>query len=156
MTRTIHATRFAVLVCACLVVGCGASQTSARHASADAWSGMDFVQRHGVMSWTVLPNMARVVQREDATTYPELTCATCHGDDARAQHYAMPGPLPALSDADIARAAHVDDDARDERSRRLRFMRDVVVPRFDHLIRGGGRTSCRSCHRRADSSGGDS
>jgi hypothetical protein len=109
---------------------------------------MDFVERHGLMSWTVLPNLARLFQREEATTYPELSCARCHGEAAEVRHFAMPSALPALSDDAIEGAAGVPDGVTDERSRQLRFMRDVVVPRFDHLIRGGGRTTCRSCHPR--------
>ena len=123
------------------------TQTSPR--GPDHWQAMNFVERHGVMSWTVLPNMAQLFQHFGSTTYPELACVKCHGADAEARRYTMSASLPALSDADVERAAHVAANARG-RDRTLRFMRDEVVPRFDHLIEGGGRTTCFSCHRHAE------
>ncbi|HEY1957497.1 MAG TPA: hypothetical protein VGH28_17885 [Polyangiaceae bacterium] len=63
----------------------------------DRWAALDFEQRHAVMTFTVLPNMARTWRDFRHTEYPEMTCRTCHGKDAEAVSYRMPNPsLPAV------------------------------------------------------------
>ena len=99
---------------------------------------MGFVERHEIMTFTLLPNIARRFQQFEGTEYPRISCATCHGTDAEDVHYRMPASLPPLD----------PDRMPDPRSRISRFMSDVVVPMTDRMMQAGGTVTCFSCHPR--------
>src|SRR5689334_5510980 len=59
-----------------------ASAPSAPMAQAqDEWTPLTWEERHDVMTFAVLPTMARLFQRFEAAKYHEMTCGTCHGAD---------------------------------------------------------------------------
>lgn len=104
--------------------------------TADAWAKLSFEDRHSVMTFTVLPNMARVWRGFKKTTYPEMTCRTCHGRDAEAVSYRMPNPsLPPI------------DPRHPPPGPVAQFMADTVVPQMIHFIdTTPGHFGCNSCH----------
>lgn len=105
----------------------------------DSWSKLDFEERHAVMTFTVLPNMARTWRDFQGTADPTMTCRTCHGKDAEAVQYRMPNPsLPKI------------DPARPPKGRVADFMTKTMVPDMLDLL---GTTpehfGCNSCHPHA-------
>ena len=100
----------------------------------DAWAKLSFEERHSVMTFTVLPNMARAWRDFRATKDPEMTCRTCHGQDAEAVNYRMPNP--ALS--------HVDP-ARVPPGPVAQFMKTKMVPEMRELT-GSPSLDCNTCH----------
>jgi hypothetical protein len=123
------------------LIGCGqhaAAPTESAHHD-DTWAKLGFEDRHATMTFTVLPNMAHAWQSYAKTTYPTLTCRSCHGADAESVAYRMPNPgLPPI------------DPAHQPAGPAAAFMRSVVVPQMIDLI---GTTpahfSCNSCHPKA-------
>lgn len=103
------------------------------------WEDAPFARRHEVMTFTVLPSMGNLFQRHRGDARPELACVTCHGEDAEAVAYRMPNGLIPLDPNDLPQTAEA------------RWMAEVVTPRFDRMIRGGGTTTCFSCHARQGS-----
>jgi hypothetical protein len=101
----------------------------------DEWKALDWNERHDVMTWTVLPNLARTFQRFEGKPSPDLTCRTCHGPDPEDVRYKMPRGLTAL------------DPAHMPASRVATFMADEVVPQMRELM-GAPSLSCFSCHPR--------
>jgi hypothetical protein len=140
----------AVLICGALALSCGphvdaggtARAPSPTAAHGDAWSRLDFVDRHSVMTFTVLPNMARSWRDFDKTPYPALTCRTCHGKDAEAVSYRMPNPsLPPI------------DPAHPPAKPASQFMINRVVPEMIDLIETSPtHFGCNSCHPTAKKS----
>jgi hypothetical protein len=110
---------------------------------------MSWEERHDVMTFAVLPNMARLFQRFHGSADPDMTCATCHGLDAELVRYAMPHGLPALDPARLP-----DPNGPDPREARMaKFMIDEVTPAMADLlgIRAADRDakhrfSCFNCH----------
>jgi hypothetical protein len=101
------------------------------------------------MTFLVLPNMARLFQRFDGSPYPNLTCRTCHGQDAEEVRYKMPHGLPALDPAHLPDSS--DPDPR--RARVARFMIEEVTPGMADLLatppydpRTKSGFSCFDCH----------
>lgn len=88
------------------------------------------------MTFAVLPNMARAFQRFRGTESPEMTCRTCHGEDAEQVAYKMPHGLPAL---DRARLPQPGD------SPIAKFMIEEVTPQMKELL-GGKEVTCFTCH----------
>ena len=109
---------------------------------ADAWSKLGFEDRHSVMTFTVLPNMARTWRDFKKTEYPEMTCRTCHGKDAEAVSYRMPNPLlPPI------------DPAHPPQGPVAQFMIDKVVPDMIDLIETTpAKFSCNACHPKTSAS----
>jgi hypothetical protein len=98
--------------------------------SKDAWRAMSWEDRHDVMTFAVLPNMARAFQRFNASADPDMTCRTCHGADAELVHYAMPHGLPALDPRHLP-----DANGPDTRQVRMaKFMTDEVTPAMADLL----------------------
>ncbi len=102
------------------------------------------------MTFVVLPNMAHVFQRFAGTNDPELTCRSCHGQDADQVAFAMPHGLSALD------PKHMPDpkSADPKEARITRFMIDEVTPTLARLLdqplrdeHTGRGVSCFSCHR---------
>ena len=103
---------------------------------------MTWEDRHDVMTFAVLPNMARAFQRFDGSTDPDMTCATCHGPDAELVHYAMPHGLPALDPKRLP-----DPKGPDPRQARMaKFMIEEVTPAMADLLGAPRGFSCFNCH----------
>jgi len=95
-----------------------------------AWTTMSWEDRHDLMTFAVLPNMARAFQRFKGSADPDMTCRTCHGADAELVRYAMPHGLPALD------LEHLPDpNGPDPRQARMaKFMTDEVTPAMADLL----------------------
>lgn len=113
-------------------------------APSDEWATASWEERHDTMTWLVLPNLARKFQAFAGTPYPELSCVTCHGDDAERVLYKMPNGLPALDPAHLP-TAHSDNPRQ---ARFATFMIDEVTPSTARLL-GKPDVSCFTCHPRA-------
>ena len=102
----------------------------------DRWAKLSFEDRHSVMTFTVLPNIARTWRDFRHTADPEMTCRTCHGQDAESVDYRMPNPALAKIDPAHPPAGPV-----------AAFMKEKMVPEMIDLV---GTTpehfSCKSCH----------
>jgi hypothetical protein len=116
----------------------------------DEWAGMSWEDRHDVMTFTVLPNMARAFQRHDESPAPDTTCRTCHGRYAERIAYAMPSDdLPGFDPAHMPRV-----DSPDPReARATRFMMEEVTPTMAELLgvpvydpKTGKGFGCFHCH----------
>ena len=106
----------------------------------DTWTPLTWEERHSEMTFKVHPNMARLFQHHDGKGDPDMTCRTCHGQDAAQVAYAMPHGLPALDPARMP----------DEHSAKVRFMREEVTPTMADLLGVDRRVfSCFGCHPRA-------
>ncbi len=142
---------------AILVLGVGscqppaaASPRAASHAPAkDEWATDSWEDRHDTMTFLVLPNMARTFQTFFGKKDPDMTCETCHGNDAEAVAYKMPRGLPPLDPRHLPRR----DASNPNEARMAAFMIDEVTPRmarmletppYDPATRTG--FSCFSCH----------
>jgi hypothetical protein len=141
------------------VASCHVTSTSARgsdpaaapHAgrSDPAWNALSWEERHDVMTFAVLPNMASLFQRFRGTPAPDMTCRTCHGEDAERVGYAMPHGLPALDPRRMP-----DPGARDAKEAKMaKFMTEEVTPAMADLLHvprsGPGNRqgfSCFKCH----------
>jgi hypothetical protein len=125
--------------CAAHSTGRAPAAVAAAGAHRDAWSPLTWEERHTEMTFLVLPNMARLFQEHDRKAAPDLTCRSCHGDDAERVAYAMPHGLSVLDPRHMPEAA---DD-------RVRFMTDEVTPKMADLL-GIDRAdfSCFACHPR--------
>lgn len=148
---TVKQTRHGVQIVSLLtiVVACRARAPEPAP-TAEAWRTMSWEDRHDVMTFAVLPNMARLFQRFQRSPDPDMTCATCHGADAELVHYAMPHGLPALDPARMP-----DPNGPDPREARMaKFMFDEVTPAMADLLgvraasngNPGHGLSCFNCH----------
>jgi hypothetical protein len=101
------------------------------------------------MTWQVLPTMARLFQRFRERPYADLSCRSCHGEDAERVQYKMPNGLPLLDPRHLP-----DAYANDPKEARMaKFMTEEVtpqmaqilgVPPYDKLTNQG--FSCFNCH----------
>jgi hypothetical protein len=108
-------------------------QPDTQHAREDTWSKLSFEERHSVMTFKVLPNMARTWRDFRHTEDPEMTCRTCHGQDAEAVSYHMPNPsLPKI------------DPAHPPVNATATFMKTKMVPETSELV--GAPIGCNTCH----------
>lgn len=79
---------------ACLfVAACGGGEDG--EPEPVAWKELSFEERNEYMTDVVLPRMTEVFVEYDAK-YADMTCATCHGDDANGGTYTMPTPQIAV------------------------------------------------------------
>ena len=99
----------------------------------DTWSKLSFEERHSVMTFKVLPNMARTWRDFQHTEDPEMTCRTCHGQDAESVNYRMPNPSLAKI-----------DPAHPPANRVAEFMKTKMVPETSDLV--GAEIGCNTCH----------
>jgi hypothetical protein len=156
MTSSIGRSAHLPWLLAALLVGCGshtragAVDTSRVPAKADndEWSRATWEERHDVMTFAVLPNMARSFQRFRGASVPDLTCRSCHGLDAEAVAFKMPHGLSALDPQHLPVPGSASP-----RARMAQFMFDVVVPEMTELIgvegydrRTGRGFGCFNCH----------
>jgi hypothetical protein len=113
---------------------------TARAPTSDGWSRATWEERHDAMTFLVLPTMARSFQRFEGKPYPELTCISCHGEQAENVQYRMPGGPP-LDPAHLPRK-----DSPDPREAKLAaFMIDEVTPSLAEML-GKRDIGCFSCH----------
>ncbi len=66
------------------------------HGPAQPWARMTDQQKGRYMGEAVMPAMTALLQAYDPVQFATVTCATCHGTNARAVHFHMPNSLPAL------------------------------------------------------------
>ncbi len=66
------------------------------HGPAQPWARMTDQQKGRYMHDVVMPAMTPLLQAYDPTHFANVTCATCHGTNAREVHFHMPNSLPAL------------------------------------------------------------
>jgi hypothetical protein len=119
--------------------------------SEDDWQNSSWEDRHDLMTWTVLPNMARLFQRFEGSADPTMSCGTCHGKDYEAVAYKMPHGLPALDPAHLP-----DENAKDAKVARVaKFMTSEVTPQMADLLgvplldpKTAKGFSCFNCHPR--------
>jgi hypothetical protein len=142
------------IACAALL-GCGsppkthAPATPSPSQSSEGWATMSWEDRHDVMTFAVLPNMAQLFQRFEKKADPDLTCASCHGDDYEAVQFKMPHGLPALDRNEV-----LEGHTRETNKTRIwKFMVEEVTPamadlleveRYDPKTKRG--FSCFNCH----------
>ena len=132
--------RTTVLAAGLLVglVACGHAASPV--AGRDAWRGLTWEERHDAMTFRVLPNMSRAFQAFQGKPVADMTCRTCHGENAEQVAYAMPHGLPALDPARMP-------DPRNDRT--ARFMTDTVTPLLAVVLEvDRARVSCFTCHPR--------
>lgn len=135
----------ALVVAACAGGSPAPARPARSTATGDAWSTMSWERRHDVMTFTVLPNMGRLFQREYGKPDPDLTCTRCHGKDAEAVGYKMPHGLPALDPTRLPDAS--SPDARVAKT--AKFMAEQVTPQMAELL-GVERFTCFGCHPRKE------
>jgi hypothetical protein len=135
-----------------LLSACGgtvARRSTPPRSEPPSWPTMSWEDRHNLMTFAVLPNMARAWQEHDGTADPTTTCRTCHGANAEAVDYRMPNGLSPLDPAHMP-----SPTSRDPReARAAKFMIEIVVPKMTDLLdaepydRATGRGfSCFNCH----------
>jgi hypothetical protein len=110
--------------------------------SEDEWSKTSWEDRHDTMTWLVLPSMARLFWRFEGKPYPDLTCFSCHGEDAETVAYRMPHALPPLDPAHMPRRDSPDPGE----AKIAAFMEDEVTPELTEML-GKADVSCFTCHR---------
>ena len=108
----------------------GAPTANARE---DKWAKLSFEDRHSVMTFTVLPNMARTWRDFKHTEDASMTCRTCHGQDAEAVSYRMPNPSLAKIDPAHPPAGPVAE-----------FMKTKMVPEMSDFV--SAPVGCNTCH----------
>jgi hypothetical protein len=106
-------------------------QHVARESHAPTWRKLSWQDRHEVMTFTVLPNMAQTWQAFTKTDAPTLTCRTCHGENAEAAAYQMPSGQLTPLDPDHLPSKNSSDA---NEARWTTFMTDQVVPQMIDLL----------------------
>jgi hypothetical protein len=113
------------------------------------WIAMSWEDRHDVMTFAVLPNMGHLFQRFRGAPAPDMTCRTCHGQDAERVAYKMPHGLPPLDPSHMP-----DANSHDATEAKMaKFMTEEVTPAMADLL-GETRSapgqkqgfSCFNCH----------
>ena len=92
------------------------------------------------MTFLVLPTVARLFQQFDGRPYPDLTCRSCHGEQAESVKYRMPAGPP-LDPLHLPRR-----DSPDPREANLvAFMSDSLTPSVNEML-GRNDVGCFTCH----------
>ena len=112
---------------------------------------MSWEERHDLMTFLVLPNMARLFQGFEGKPDPDLTCRSCHGADAEEVRYKMPHGLTPLDPGRLPSPSSPDP----KQARIARFMAEEVTPRMAAMLglepydsRTGQGFGCFGCHPR--------
>jgi hypothetical protein len=119
-----------------------------------AWKDMTDQQRARYMKAAVLPKMKVVFQEFDPTLFKKFDCTTCHGKQAKARKFKMPGPdihplppTPAKFEAMMK--------TKPEWPKFAKFMGEKVepgmaellgMPMFDPKKPEAGGFGCQNCH----------
>ena len=99
------------------------------------WDTMSFDEKRSYMAKTVYPTMKRVFQAYDAEEFADFSCATCHGDDAKARNFEMPSPdLPELYPTGTPEQKALVERYKDDPHSVLVFMFNQVVPTMTELL----------------------
>jgi hypothetical protein len=103
----------------------------------------------------VLPTMADLFAEYDAERFANISCKTCHGNDASAVGFHMPNQLPTLWPSRTPEQRHMVELHPDM----VRFMFNRVLPTMTKLLGQPGWNnddqtgfSCFNCHPRAENS----
>jgi hypothetical protein len=140
-----------------LCISCGPAKPSPVVAKSPphepTWEKLTFEERHNVMTFRVLPNMAKTWQRYEKTDYPETTCARCHGANGEARGYELPNSLAPLDPQHMP-----DPNSKDpDEAEMARFMFGQVVPEMTALLdaepydpKTGRGFYCFECHARIE------
>jgi hypothetical protein len=105
------------------------ARTAPDKTHADDFTSMSWEDRHDLMTWVVLPNMAERFQAFGGAADATLTCRTCHGPDPESVAYRMPRGLPALDPAHLPEPSDAD-----QRGRTAKFMIEIVTPTMAELL----------------------
>jgi len=101
---------------------------------------MSWEDRHDTMTFLVLPQMARAFQRFEGKPYPDLTCLSCHGENAEDVRYRMPNG-PALDPKRLP-----GKDSPDPHVAKIAaFMIDEVTPSLAEMLEKPD-VGCFTCH----------
>lgn len=107
------------------------------------WADKDHAQRQAFMTLVVLPTMKEKFVGQDADTWPDVTCNTCHGEDPQGSNYKMPSVF-ALDPDQFPQPGH---------SANVDYMYETVLPTMlglldaEPLDEGTGEGfGCYSCH----------
>jgi hypothetical protein len=114
-----------------------------------AWKDMTHAERADYMKRVVLPTMKPLFAAWEPDDFARMTCAACHGADAKEREFKMPNPdLPKLpADAAGFRLLAAQEPQA------VKFMSETVVPRmaallgeapYDHATHQG--FGCFRCH----------
>ena len=109
------------------------------------WATLTWTERYEFMVEITQPEMEQMFRDFDPVAYPEVTCATCHGEDGAAVDYAMPNGVAPLAFSDFPFDEHEDDRLREVGI----WMEDTVIVRMaeytgEEVAVDG--MSCLDCH----------
>lgn len=99
-------------------------------APARPWARMSDQEKGRHMREAVMPAMTALLQAYDPAHFANVTCATCHGDNARAVHFHMPNTLPRLP----AFGTPASQEHMATHRRMYEFMGTRVVPAMAQLL----------------------
>jgi len=105
------------------------------------WAEMEMRARNDYMIGKVLPIMDEAFRGHDASTYAELGCESCHGQNCEEREYAMPNPRASIVPAPGSRAWTGMEATFPEM---VEFMQGEVVPKMTSIM--GYEITCASCH----------
>ena len=108
------------------------------------FESLDHEQREEFMKQKVVPQMKPLFQKHDAEDFAEFGCETCHGAQAKDDHFDMPNPqLPKLNLSDLGNFKKSD----------VEWMQKEIAPTMSKILnlpmastenpKGFG---CPSCH----------
>ena len=100
------------------------------HGPTRPWARMTAQERGRYMDQAVMPAMTALLQAYDPAHYAHVTCATCHGANARAVHFHMPNTLEALPMFGTPAAQHLMSTEH----RMFEFMGTRMVPAMAQLL----------------------
>jgi len=92
------------------------------------WAGMTTAQKFEFMSMVVVPEMSAVFKKADPNA--QVTCATCHGNNAGDVMFKMPNGLAPINVADFPLTENPDPKI----AAAAKFMQDEVVPAMADLL----------------------
>lgn len=99
------------------------------HPPPSPWASMSAEEREWYMVGVFLPIAGESFAHYDASRFTQFECENCHGDDARANHFAMPSrALPPLH------APGTPQWAQMAAGPAYTFMHDTVVPESATLL----------------------
>jgi mono/diheme cytochrome c family protein len=100
------------------------------HGPATPWDHMNAHQKADYMDHSILPVMREMFHAFDPTHFANVSCATCHGTNARAVHFHMPNRLPTFP----AFGTPESNTHRAEHARMYAFMHERVAAAMAQLL----------------------
>lgn len=153
--------RYSVIGVLCIALGvsdaamCDDPKTDEIALPADnEWRYLSFEQRHSQMTFLVHPTMMEHFQAFYKTSTPEITCASCHGENAEAAGYNLSNSkLKALKPSRVRTLYKTGATLSPEQL----FKRDDITPTMARLMgvpqydpATGLGFSCFGCHLQED------